>query len=61
MERWPVRFYLPQREEDMGEVKVTKEVTEGVTKKAEVVGKTVKEITRETKVQKLPWIGQGRN
>ncbi len=36
----------------MGEVKVTKEVTEGVTKKAEVVGKTVKEITRETKVQR---------
>ena len=43
----------------MGEVKVTKEVTEGVTKTAEVTakavevaGKTVKEITREAKVQR---------
>lgn len=52
-------FIFPQREEDMGEVKVTKEVTEGVTKTAEVTakavevaGKTVKEITREAKVQR---------
>ena len=43
----------------MGEVKVTKEVTEGVTKTAEVTakaveatGKTVKEIAREIKVQR---------
>ena len=45
-------FIFPQREEDMGEVKVTKEVTEGVTKTAEVTGKTVKEIAREIKVQR---------
>lgn len=52
-------FFFPQREEDTGEVKVTKEVTEGVTKTAEVTakavevaGKTVKEITREAKVQR---------
>ena len=43
----------------MGEVKVTKVVTEGVTKTAEVTaktvevaGETVKEITREAKVQR---------
>ena len=43
----------------MGEVKVTKEMTEGVTKTAEVTAKTVevagkivKEITREAKVQR---------
>ena len=55
---WSI-FLFPQREEDMGEVKVTKEVTEGVTKTAEVTaktvevaGETVKEITREAKVQR---------
>ena len=36
----------------MGEVKVTKAVTEGVTKAAEATGKIIKEITRETKVQR---------
>ncbi len=36
----------------MGEVKVSKTATEGVTKTAEVTGKTVKETTRETKEQR---------
>ena len=36
----------------MGEVKVTKAVTEGVTKAAEATGKIIKEITREAKVQR---------